>query len=139
MIKKDEKVGIANNEGNIILDTEYLEISILGKDNKSGFIIKTTDGKYGIIDYSKNQVLEPKYEEVKKVFGNDLYTVVEGGKEKIINKQGEEIGAKDFDRVAQILKTKDSGIIFVKGEKYGVMNLNGEIIIRSRVWKFKRS
>lgn len=129
LIRKEDKIGVANDDGSIILDVTYAEVTNLGKDNKSGFIVKTSEGKYGIVDYSKNQVLEPKYEGIKNIYGNDLYVVIEAGKEKIINKQGEEIGANNFDSVAQILKSKDAGIIFIKDEKYGVMNLNGEIII----------
>ena len=96
LIKKENKVGVANSEGNIVLDANYLDVASLGKDNKSGFIVQAEDGKYGIIDYSKKQVLEPKYEGIKNIYGNDLYVVKEAGKEKIVNKQGEDINLERF-------------------------------------------
>ena len=55
-IKDNEKVGIVDKEGKTIIEPKYSDISNLGKDNKAGFIVKSEDGKYGIIDYSSNQV-----------------------------------------------------------------------------------
>ena len=83
-IKKDGKIGIVDGDGKIVLTPEYEDVSILGKDNKSGFIIKK-DNKYGIVDYSKNVILDTKYDEIKKVYGNDCYVVVENGTKKFPN------------------------------------------------------
>ena len=83
-IKKDGKYGIADSEGKVIVDTKYLDIDVLGKDNKSGFIVKEDSGKCGIIDYSNNQILEAKYDTIEKVYKNDLYVVIVDGKQKLI-------------------------------------------------------
>lgn len=133
-IKKDNKCGIANNEGTIIIKPEYIDITNIGKDNKQGYIIKSDNEKYGVVDYSDKQVLEPKYDEIKQITGCNLYVVTESGKQKIINKTGKDIVTKGFDEIISISEnTGDtSGIIFKKSEKYGFMNLSGEILIEAK-------
>ena len=125
-VKKDGKYGIANTEGKIVLDIKYADVTTLGKDNKSGYIVKTDDGKYGIVDYSNSIVLEAKYDAVSNVYGNDSYVVTEAGKVKLVGKDGTEKLSEGFDDIKQVLKSQDNGVIFTKGGKYGVMKLNGE-------------
>lgn len=128
-VKKDGKYGIVDNEGKIIVEPKYTDIDVLGKDNKSGFIVKDDSGKYGIIDYSNNQVLEMKYDGIEKVYGNDLYVVTVNGKQKLVNKENADVLTSGFDSIKQILSNQENAIIFVKSNKYGVMNLSGEVLI----------
>ena len=65
-ISKEGKVGIADNEGKIIIQPQYQDIQDLGKDNKDGFIVKNENGKSGIVDFSNNQILEAKYDGITK-------------------------------------------------------------------------
>ena len=131
-IKKDGKYGIVDNEGKLIVEPKYADIDVLGKDNKSGFIVKNDDGKYGIIDYSNNQVLDIKYDNIEKVYGNDLYVVTEKGKQKLVNKENVEVLTSGFDSIKQILSNQENSIIFGKSNKYGVMNLSGEVLIDAK-------
>ena len=131
IIEKDGKFGIVDNEGKIILDPIYMEVINLGKDNKSGYIIKSENGKYGIVDYSKTQVLEAKYDGIEKIHNNDLYVVVENGKQKLVNKIGEDVLTDGFDEVKQILKNQDLGDIYKANDKYGVMSLGGNITLEA--------
>ncbi|MBO6244331.1 MAG: WG repeat-containing protein [Clostridia bacterium] len=80
------KYGVVDNQGKEIVKTEYTEITNLGKDNKSGFIVKNEEGKYGIVDYSGQIILEIKYEGIEKIFANDIYVVKENNKQKIVKK-----------------------------------------------------
>lgn len=130
-IKKDNKYGIIDNEGKIILECQYTDISIIGEDNKSGYIVKDDAGKYGFIDYSNNIVLETKYDSIEKEHNSDLYIVTEAGTKKLIKKDGTEVLSSGFDEIAEILKAEENGIIFIKAGKYGVMNLAGEIKIEA--------
>lgn len=130
-VKKDEKYGIVDNEGKIIVEPKYADIDVLGKDNKSGFIVKDDTGKYGIIDYSNNEILEIKYDAIEKVYGNDLYVVTENGKQKLVNKENSDVLTSGFDSIKQILSNQENAVIFVKSNKYGVMNLSGEIVINA--------
>lgn len=128
-VKKDGKYGIVDNEGKIVIQSQYADIDVLGKDNKSGFIVKNDAGKYGIVDYSNNQILEIKYDSVEKIYGNDLYVVTVGGKQKLVNKEGTDVLTTGFDSVKQILTNQENAIVFSKFNKFGVMNLSGQILM----------
>lgn len=137
LVKKEGKCGLVNNEGRIILDTIYTEITNLGKDNSSGYIVKNDEGMYGIVGTSKNVILENKYEDIEKVYGNDLYVVTQEGKQKVINKEGQDVLTQGFEQVTDILKTKDAGVIYMSNGKYGVMTLNGEVKIEAQYENLK--
>lgn len=126
-IKKDDKYGIANNEGKIVIEPKYLDIDVLGKDNKSGFIVKNEDKKYGIVDYSNNVVLNFKYDSIKKVFGNNLYVVKQDGKEKLVSKDNDNVLNGDYDTIEQVLNSQENAVIFSKSGKFGIMKLSGEV------------
>ena len=128
-IKKDGKIGIADKDGKIIIEPKYLDITNLGKDNKSGFIVKDQNEKYGVIDYSANKVLESKYNSVEKISGDNLYVVKEDGKTKVIKQDGTDYITEGFDKIKTILSSAKDGVIFSKDGKYGVMKENNEIVI----------
>ncbi len=132
LIQKDGKYGVADDEGKIILDPNYTEITNLGEDNKAGYIVKDDSGLYGIVGYSKNVILENKYQEIEKVYGNDLYVISQDGKQKVINANGEEVLTNGFEEISAILKTKDQGVIYVSNGKYGIMTLTGEVKIEAQ-------
>lgn len=135
----EAKIGVIDAEGKEIITPKYLDITNLGKDNKEGFIVKSEDGKYGIVDYSNNIVLEAKYDEISKVYGNDMYVVKQEGKQILVKKQGEEILKEGFDEIKQILKNTENGIICTKDDKYGVMKLTGEIAINPEYEELKET
>lgn len=86
-VKKNGKYGIINDEGKEILKTQYADIDNIGKDDKSGFIIKSDNGKYGVVDYSENVVIEPIYDGMEKVYGNDYYVAKKANKQNISTKK----------------------------------------------------
>lgn len=129
-IVKDDKAGIADNEGKIIIEPQYQDIEDLGKDNKDGFIVKNEDGKFGIVDFSNNQVLEAKYDGVTTVYGSDLYVVMQGKKQLLVKKDGTEVLNKGYDEITEILKNAENGVIYKYKNKYGVMKQTGEDTIK---------
>ncbi|MCI8471077.1 MAG: WG repeat-containing protein [Clostridia bacterium] len=128
-VTKDGKQGIIDNEGKEIIPTQVTEVTNLGKDSKEGFIIQGEDGKYGVVDYSNQVVLEAKYDEIAKIYRNDMYVVKQAGKQVLIKKDGTEVLNSKFDEVKEILKNADNGIIYTLNGKYGVMKTTGEIIV----------
>lgn len=136
---KDGKIGLLNEEGQEILPNQYTEISNLGKDNKSGFIVKKEDGKYGIVDYANQTILEAKYEGIDKIYGSDLYVVKQAGKQTLIKKDGTEILKEGYDEIKEILKNAENGIIYVKDGKYGIMKQSGEIAIPNEYEELKEA
>lgn len=131
-VKRDGKYGIVDSDGKIVIEPQFTDIDILGNDNKSGFIVKDESGKYGIRDYSNSQILELKYDSIEKVYGNDLYVVTLNGKQKIVNKDNSDVITSGFDSIKQILLGQNNQFIYVKNNKYGVMNLSGDVIIQAQ-------
>ncbi len=129
LVKKDSKYGLLDSKGNIVIDTKYKKISNLGDDYKLGYITVDENDKYGIIDYNKKQVLENKYEGIDPIVGTNLYVVKTVDGKRVVNNKSEEVISTGFDEVKQIL-SQDSGIIFTKDQKCGVMNEKGETIIK---------
>ena len=138
-IKKDGKYGVVNDEGTVIIPNTYADIMNLGKNDKSGFIVKNDEGKFGIINYSGTQVLEPKYEAIENVYGNDMYVIKEANVSKLINKDGTIVLAEGYDKIEAILKNKENGIIFGKDGKFGVMKTTGEVTIAPEYEELKES
>lgn len=138
-VKENGKYGIIDNEGKLIVEPKYTEVTNLGKDNKSGFIVKNEDGKYGIVDYFNQIVLDTKYDEISKIYGNDMYVVKQDGKQILIKKDGTEVLKDGYDSISQILKNTDNGIIFMKNSKLGVMKTTGEITIEPEYDEMKEA
>lgn len=128
-VKINGKYGIVDGDGKTVIQAQYADIDVLGKDNKSGFIVKNDEGKYGIVDYSNTQILEAKYDSIEKIYGNDMYVVTVSGKQKVVNKSGDDVLTTGFDSIKQILANQENAVIFAKSNKCGVMNTNGEVLI----------
>lgn len=138
-IKENSKYGVIDNSGKLIVEPKYTEVLNLGKDNKSGFIVKAEDGKYGIIDYSNQVILEPKYDEILKIYGNNMYVVKQANKQIIVKKDGTEVLNQGYDSIKQILKNADNGIIFMQNGKCGVMKTTGEVTIEPEYENLKEA
>ncbi|MCI8384462.1 MAG: WG repeat-containing protein [Clostridia bacterium] len=138
-VVKDGKMGIINHEGKEILPTQFLEITNLGKESKDGFIVKSEAGKYGIIDYSNTILLEAKYDEIAKIYGNEMYVVKQAGKQILVKKDGTEVLSTGFDEIKEILKNADNGIIYLANGKYGVMKTTGEVTIAPEYEQLKEA
>lgn len=136
-ITKDGKVGIADNKGNVLITPSYAEITSLDKDKSQGFIVKNSDGKYGIVDTANKQVLETKYDAVEKIYRNDYYVVTENGKQEVVKKDGNIVLSGNYDKIEAILQNPENGIIYKQKEKYGIMNLSGAVVIKPEYEKLK--
>ena len=120
-MKKNGKVGLSDDSGNIIIEPNYSKIESIGEDYKNGYIVQNEEGKYGIISFAKETILEPKYDEIKGVCGENAYVIKENGKYSLINKEGEKLSSKTFDDVAEINKEY---VIASQGGKYGILTLS---------------
>ena len=126
VIVKDQKLGLCNNSGSIIIDTNYKNILPIGDNNKNGYIVVNDENKYGVIDTSKKEVLEVIYDEIQKVASNGFYVVKQDGINKIVDKDKSSHLENKFDEVREI---KDEFVVYIKNKKYGVLKLSGEEII----------
>lgn len=130
LITKEGKVGLCDNKGSIIIQPQQKEIKGIGEDYRNGYIFLTQEGTYGIMDFTKQILLEAKYQDIKPVTGNSLYVVKLNDTYQIIDKQGQAVETKSsFDDITEITKEV---IIFTKNGKQGIMNANGEQIIKAQ-------
>ena len=131
-VQKDGKYGLINTEGKEIVSIQYTDIQPLKNDNTSNFIVADSEGKYGVISNNNEVVIALNYEQVKNIYSNNYFVVQKDGKEILAKKDGTEVVLNGLDEITGILKNEENGIIFVQGEKYGVMNLAGEVILEAK-------
>ena len=98
IIKKDGNVGVCSNYGTIIADTKYKDIKALGNTYENGYIIVTTDNKYGIIGIDKSIILEPTYEQINYIGNNVYYSVKISGKSYLIDSTTKTTSQIGFDQ-----------------------------------------
>ena len=128
IIKQDGLYGLLNNKGNLIISPKYKEIKSLDeKDYQKGYITIDENDKYGLLDATGKTILENKYERIDNIYSDNYYVIEESGKQKLINKTGEEASLTDYDKITQII---NSGIVYSKDNKYGVINFNGETLVK---------
>ena len=135
IIEKDGQKGLANNSGSILIEPQYTEIKNLGETYKEGYITVNSEGKYGIISATKQQILENKFDEIKQIYLENNYLVIEGGKEKLINSSGETLIEDGFD---DIKSSTTRGVIFVLDNLYGEMSTSGETLIEAKYQDLKQ-
>ena len=129
IIEKNGKKGLVSNSiGEIIIPVEYADIISLTDTYENGYIVKNESGKYGVIGTDKQTVLEDKYDEIKRVTGNNLYVVVQNSKLEIVKNTGEVILDNGYDSVEAI---DGENFIIIKNSKYGVINKLGDSVINS--------
>lgn len=124
-IKKDGKLGIADSNGKIIIEPAYKEIKAIGNNYQNGYIVVNSKNKYGVIDFTGNQILENTYEDISGGYGNEMYVVQKDDKYQLINKSGKTV-LKNFDSIKSI--DGENIIVSVDG-KYGIKNINDEELV----------
>lgn len=140
LVEKDNKIGLINSDGKNIVDVNYKKIKNIDKDYKKGYIVVDENNKYGVIDYNQKQILENKYDEIEAIYSEKLFVIKEGKNEKLINDEGNVVLEDGFDKIEQILQySSKKGVIFVKDNKYGVMDVDAEIIVPAEYEKIKEA
>lgn len=129
ILEKDSKQGIFNTYmEEVVIDPEYSEIRALSNTYQNGYIVKNQDGKEGLIAADKSKILTCQYDEIKNVFGNYYYVVVEQGKTEVINSYGKVVLNTGFDTIEGI---ELDNFIITKDGKYGMINKEGTVIINT--------
>lgn len=123
---KDNLRGLVDDTGNVIIENKYADITNLTNSYEDGYIVKNDSSKYGLITYDKKQILECKYDEIKKVTGNSLYVVREGKDIEIIDKDSNVLTKNNFDKVVSI---NGENIIVKQDDKYGIIKSDGTEVI----------
>ena len=120
---KEGKQGIVNNIGAVSVPNEYKEIvGALNEKYENGFIVKAENDKYGIVSANGSIILQTKYDEIKNVYGNNMYVVKEEGKLKIVDEEKSYL-ENQFDDIKQI---NVNNVVAKKNGKYGIVTTLGE-------------
>ena len=140
LVKKDGKYGVININGYVMVKPEYDEIisdDYYDEEEEyklSGYIvgIKHDDGiKYGYINYKGKLELKEQYNEISRVTKiqdkSSVYLIARKDVQFGLLKNGKEILQYEYQNIEYDDKTNI--FILEKTKKYGVSNLNGDIII----------
>ena len=128
-VQKDGKYGLVDVKGKELIPIQYADIKTLKADDTTNYLVQNDEGKYGIVSNSNQVVLEPNYDEIKDVYTSNYYVVQQGEAEKLIRKDGTDVLTTGFDEITGILKNEENGVIFKQNEKYGIMNMSGEVTL----------
>jgi len=119
---KDGKKGVIDNTGAVIIQNEYKNIKAISEKYENGYIVQADNGKYGVINWSKTQAIETKYDEVKPIYANGKYYIVkENGKQKVVDTEGNEYLTEN--KYDEILDINGDNAIVKKNGKYGVVSI----------------
>ena len=139
IVKKDGKYGVININGTVLVKEEYDKIetdkyydSELGY-KKAGYIVSnTTDEgyRYGYINVKGKKITDIIYNDLHRIseVGNkDIYLIcAENGKYGLL-KNSDKIIENDYQSL--VFNESNNTIIALKGRKYGVISMEGKIII----------
>lgn len=120
---KDGKKGLVDNSGTIIIENNYKDIKSLTEKYENGFIVENDENKYGVINYNKSVALETIYDDIKNIYGSNMYVVQENSKWSLINSKGE----KYLEGKAENIQAINSDNIIIKeNEKYKLVSTSDE-------------
>lgn len=144
ILYEDEKYGVINSEGEIIVEPKYEMIIIPNpsKDVFIGYLNYNTKEEYKTeILNSKNERILTKYEKVEPLIFKDATTKVPYEKSILMYKENNKYGVIDFkgkkitnaiyDSIESLLY-KEGCLLVKKDEKYGVINIKGKQIIETK-------
>lgn len=144
ILYEDEKYGVINSEGKIIVEPKYEMIIIPNpsKDVFIGYLNYNTKEEYKTeILNSKNERILTKYEKVEPLIFKDATTKVPYEKSILMYKENNKYGVIDFkgkkitnaiyDSIESLLY-KEGCLLVKKDEKYGVINIKGKQIIETK-------
>jgi hypothetical protein len=123
---------------NVVIMGEYLQVNcdtsenfiIFGNDNTSMVYFKSNLGpssQSGLIDRNGKWIILPKYNYLQ-YWDKGLYIVSLNNKFGVINIKEEVCIPFEYDRIET--SSKDKKLIFVKNNKYGLMDKNGKTLTK---------
>ena len=125
---KDNKVGVADSDGNVITDAVFDSV-----DNFYGDVAMVKlNGKYGFMSSDSTYIVAPKYVKANPFNNGFAIVVADNGKYGVVNEAGMEvvkpnyydyIGAFDYYKHAVARNKKDNKYVVIDGEGNVVKNL----------------
>ena len=137
LAKKNGKYGVINNKGVELIPFEYEEIEAdkyyANGYKETGYIVKNTKNegyRYGYINSKWDKLISTEYTAISRILDieeNEIYLIAsKNGRFGIIKNKTEET---EFE-YQSIIYNKATNLLSVqKNDKYGVVNLKGEVIV----------
>lgn len=138
VLNVDDKFGVANKEGNIIISPEYDEVQIPNHDQPI-FVVKNGDG-YKVMNDKGEQILDKNLSITgiegtnswgDKVFNNTVLKYAENGKYGLMSFEGKKITDPIYEELVS-LEEKYGEVRAKKDGKYGVINIKGNILVHAK-------
>ena len=124
-IKVDKKWGLIDADGQIALDPVY---DAIGEFKHFGFALMQKNGFVGLLDDTGQEVVKPKYHDLK-VLDKDLVAVMIDGIWEVINMDGKVVLDIGYDRV-QVWENRY--LAYMANGKWGLVSKTGEKIIPAK-------
>ena len=135
MYSVDDKVGVVDKNGNVIVEPEYVDIYIPNPE-EAVFFCYTVDNSYVILN-DNGEELFTEYDNVTVLqtsesnldFEKYVLKYEKDGKYGLIDFSGTVVANAEYDSI-ESLEYKPGEILVEKDDKYGVLNSSGEIKIK---------
>ncbi len=123
LIKEGGKYGILSEKGKYLFEPKYDKIIILD----SIYLSIYNKEKCKLSTISKTILSNNFYDQIVP-FSRDLFKTYEEGKEGLISSNGKEVLPAIYDKIHPF-KKKDKISSFTKGQKFGVFNIHGAVLL----------
>ncbi len=131
VLKQDDKYGVINKKGDIIIETQYDDVKIPNPEKAvfvcyTGENIKILNDKKEIIltQYQKVEAIRLKNIASDLMYEKSVLKYEENGKYGLINFEGKKITKAIYDEIDS-LPYKEGELIVKQDGKYGVINIKG--------------
>lgn len=137
LLKKDEKFGVINDKGNIIVQPQYTEV-VIPNLHKAVFLCYNED-KEIVLNEKEEKILTQfeKIEAIKleniiseSIYEKNALKYEKDGKFGLINIDGETILDAKYDEISS-LGYKQGEILIKENDKYGIISDSGKRIIKT--------
>ena len=138
VLKQEEKYGVIDKQGNIIITPEYEEVRI--PNPEKGVFVCYQEGHTKVLNEKKEEILT-QYSEAEPIrlkniasdlmYEKSVLQYVKDGKYGLISFEGKEITKPIYDEIDS-LAYKEGELLVKQNEKYGVINMKGKELIEAK-------
>jgi len=121
IFKKDEREGLLNEKGNVVLENKFNVI----QNFKNGLSIVKSNNKYGVINQKLQQLLPTTYEKIEIDSLNGIIKALTNKTWVVFNRLGKPINNIKYEDV----KVQPYAMMFVKQDKlWFLLNSDGKVV-----------
>ena len=144
IMTEDNMFGIINTKGEVVIEPKYAFAAPIS-GSRFYVVLKNSDEEANaikVLDASGGDILEmkvgdgQKYTEINPEISTSDYlavcTSVDGERQWGFIDYSKNVVVKPSSKIKSITEVKDDKFIFSDGENYGVMNFDGEVVIRAK-------